>query len=124
MLIATTAMLAAVAAVPTAWIAGTDELAMLGLGAGVALVVVLGGWFIARVALRGPDRFATKLVVGGFLIRLALLFLVLTALVGAGGVPPARFVLWLVSFYFALIMAEAWMLARDQVSIREEGPTR
>ena len=50
--------------------------------------------------------------------------IVLTALVGAGGIPPARFVLWLVSFYFALLMAEAWMLARDQVSIREEGPTR
>ena len=119
-----TVALAGIAAIPTVKIGGTDELAMLALGAGVALFSVLGGWFVAKVAFRGPDRFATKLVVGGFLMRLMLLLMTMTVLVAVVGVELSRFILWLVSFYFALLMAEAWILARANVSDPEEGPTR
>jgi hypothetical protein len=117
-------VLAGAAAIPTVKIGGSDALAMMALGAGAALFAVLGGWFVAKLAFRGPDRFATKLVVGGFLVRLILLFLTMTVLVLVTGVQLSRFVLWLVSFYFAMLMAEAWILARNHVSESEEGPTR
>ena len=56
------------------------------LGAGVALAVVLGGWWIAQLAFRGPDVFATRLVVGGFIVRVVLLILALFVLVAVGHV--------------------------------------
>jgi hypothetical protein len=90
----------------------------MALGGGVALFAVVGGWWIARFAFRGPDVFATKLVVGGFLVRVVLLACVMTLLVTAAGLDPARFVLWLVAFYFVLLLAEAWILAREN---RKEG---
>ncbi len=123
-LVGITAALAGAAAIPTMKIGGTDELAMMALGAGAALVSVLGGWFVARLAFQGPDRFATKLVVGGFLVRLVLLFLTMTVLVLVAGVQLHRFVLWLVTFYFAMLMAEAWIMARANISETEEGSTR
>lgn len=85
----------------------------MSLGAGLALVVVLGGWWIARLAFRGPDVFATKLVVGGFIVRMAMLVLAMFALIAVTDIEPGRFVLWLVSFYFALILVEGWILARE-----------
>jgi hypothetical protein len=119
-----TLALAVVAGIPTARIGGTDELLMMGLGAGVALVSVLGGYFIAQMAFRGPDRFASKLVLGGFLIRLVLLALTMTVIVTVTRIPLSRFVLWLVAFYFVLLMAEAWILARESTSAHREGTTR
>ena len=92
---------------------------MMALGAGVAWACVLGGWWIAQLAFRGPDVFATKLVVGGFIVRMGLLILTLVALVATTGIEPSRFVLWLVSFYVALILVEAWILARES---QREGP--
>jgi hypothetical protein len=102
-------------AIPTARLAGDAGLGMMSLGAGVALAVVLGGWWIAQLAFRGPDVFATKLVVGGFVVRIGLLILAMFALVAVTHVEPGRFVLWLVGFYFALILVEAWMLARENL---------
>jgi len=103
-----------VAGVPATLIGGTDTLAMVGIGAALALLIVLGGYYVARLAFRGPDRYAVKLAVGGFLVRLVLLVLSLVAFVAVTGLDPARFVIWVVTFYFALVMAEAWMLARAE----------
>lgn len=107
------------AALATLPIAGTEGLSLLLLGSGTALVAVIGGWYVAQLAFRGPDVFATKLVVGGFLVRLILLALTMTALVLVTGVEPARFVLWLVTFYFVLILVEAWLLARESLTMKE-----
>lgn len=115
MLTGTTILLAAGAAIPTARLGGDVALGMMALGAGVALAVVLGGWWIAQIAFRGPDVFATKLVVGGFLVRMGLLILAMVVLVAVMDVELSRFVLWLVSFYFALILVEAWILARESL---------
>ncbi len=93
---------------------------MMGVGAGAALLTVLGGYYCVQLAIRGPDRFAVKLVVGGFLIRLVLLMLTLVALVALTGIEPSRFVLWLVGFYIALVMAEAAILARESMSASGE----
>lgn len=116
-----TLTIAAVAAIPTILIGGIDAASMMALGGGLGLASVLGGYFGTTLALRGPDRFATKLVVGGFLIRMALLFAFVAGLVSATGIEPSRFILWLVSFYFILVMVEAWILARESSSASEEG---
>lgn len=121
-LILTALALAGIAAIPTAMLGGTDALSMMGLGVTVALATVLAGSTIARFALRGPDRFGVKLVVGGFMFRIVLLILFLAALVRTAHIPLDRFVLWLVFFYFSLVMAEAWILARRQVAVLEETP--
>lgn len=102
------------AGVPATLIGGADTLAMVGVGAALALLIVLGGYGIARLVFRGPDRYAVKLAVGGFLVRLVLLVLSLVAFVAITGLDPERFVLWVVTFYFVLVMAEAWMLARAE----------
>jgi hypothetical protein len=100
--------------VPTILLGGRDAVAMMSIGAGLSLLTVLGGYGCIRLALRGPDRYAVKLVVGGFVIRLMLLVAAVVALVALTGLDPARFVLWVVTFYFALVMAEAWILARRE----------
>ena len=123
LLVAVTVTLAGAAAIPTGLLGGAHALGMMGLGAALGLVSVLGGCWIARFAFRGPDVFATKLVVGGFIIRIALLVLAMSALVAVTGIELGRFVLWLVTFYFALILAEAWVLARESRN-SEEGSTR
>jgi hypothetical protein len=87
---------------------------MMGVGAGLSLAIVLGGYGCVRLAFRGPDRYAVKLVVGGFVIRLVLLALALALLINLTDVDPGRFVLWLITFYFTLVMAEAWILARAE----------
>jgi hypothetical protein len=113
-LILLTAGLAALAGIPAGLLGGAEGLTMMAVGAGVSLAIVLGGYGCVRLAFRGPDRFAVKLVVGGFLIRLVLLALALAALVNLTSIDPGRFVLWLVTFYFTLVMAEAWILARAE----------
>lgn len=109
-----TVAMAILAGIPAALVGGAEGLSMMGIGAGVSLAAVLGGYGCARLAFRGPDRYAVKLVVGGFLIRLVLLVLAMAALVTLTEIDPGRFVLWLVTFYFTLVMAEAWILARAE----------
>ena len=111
--------LAGIAAIPTSLIGGTDAVVMMGVGAGAGLATVLGGYYCMQLAFRGPDRFAVKLVVGGFLMRLVLLMLTLVALVTLAKIEPSRFVLWLVGFYVALVLAEAVILARESMSGEE-----
>ena len=113
-LVVLTAALAALAGIPAGLLGGTEGLTMMGIGAGLSLAIVLGGYACVRLAFRGPDQYAVKLVVGGFVIRLVLLALAMAALVNLTGIDPGRFVLWLVTFYFTLVMAEAWILARAE----------
>ena len=116
--------LAGLTAIPTALLGGRDAVSMMGVGAGAGFAIVLGGYFCAQLAFRGPDTYAVKLVVGGFLARLALLAVTILVLALVAGIPPARFVLWLIAFYFLLVTAEAWMLARAAVSAPRQGGTR
>ena len=113
-LVVLTAGMAALAGIPVGLLGGVEALTMMAVGAGLSLAIVLGGYGCVRLAFRGPDQFAVKLVVGGFVIRLVLLALLMAALVTFTGIDPGRFVLWLVTFYFTLVMAEAWILARAE----------
>jgi hypothetical protein len=110
-----TVMLGILAGIPTTLVGGRDAVAMMSVGAGLSLLTVLGGYWCARLALRGPDRYAVKLVVGGLLIRIVLLVGAIIGFVALTGLDPGRFVLWVVTFYFALVMAEAWILARREM---------
>jgi hypothetical protein len=112
-LLLTTLALGALTAIPTAILGGPDSLTMMIMGAAVSLVAVLAGSFCARLALRGPDRFGVKIVVGGFVFRLALLGLLLMALVQLARFPIESFILWMTFFYFSLVLAEAWLHARQ-----------
>ena len=112
-LLLTTLALGTLSAIPTAILGGRDSLPMMIMGAGVGLATVLAGSYCARLALRGPDRFGVKIVVGGFVFRLALLGLLLTAIVRLARFPLESFILWMTFFYFSLVMAEAWLLARQ-----------
>jgi hypothetical protein len=123
-LVLLTLILAAVAAIPTGLIGGLEAISMMGVGAGAGLAIVVGGYYCAQLAFRGPDPYAVKIVVGGFLVRLVLLGLTLTAFVAVTDTPPARFVLWLIAFYFLLVLAEAWILAREGASTRKGETTR
>ncbi len=105
-------------------IGGTEAVAMLAVGAGLGLFAVLGGYFCNRLVFRGPDRHAVKIAVGGFLMRIALLIVALLLIVRFTGARPERFVLWLVSFYVILVMAEAWVLARASGMGGPRGRTR
>ena len=103
------------------WMGGLDAVSMMALGAALGLAAVLGGYLCTMLAFRGPDRFATKLVVGGFLLRMLLLFALVAAIVTATEIDPSRFMLWLVLFYFVLVMVEAWILARHSASATSKG---
>ncbi|MCA9729216.1 MAG: hypothetical protein KC729_16130 [Candidatus Eisenbacteria bacterium] len=105
--------MAAILAIPTGLVGGADAVVMMAIGAGVGLATVVAGYYVARFAFRGPDRFATKLVVGGFMVRMVLLFGAMAALMAATDLDPSRFVLWLVTFYFVLILVEAFLFARS-----------
>src|SRR5262245_25308372 len=85
MMILVTVALGILAGIPTTLLGGLDAVAMMAVGAGLSLLTVLGGYGCIRLALRGPDRYAVKLVVGGFVIRLALLIGAVVALVAATG---------------------------------------
>ncbi len=113
---ATTLLLAGTMAIPTAALGGRDSLLMMVLGAAVGLVTVLLGYAFVRIAFRRPDPFGVKLVVGGFIFRVVLLGLVLFGVLRATQIPLERFVLWIVFFYFSLVLAEAWVLARESSS--------
>ena len=117
-LLLTTLGMLLVVGIPTALIAGTEKLRMVGLGAGLAFLTVIAGYGFAKLAFRGPDPFAAKVMVGGFLIRMILLVVFLAAFVSATGMDLGQFILWVITFYFALIMAEAWVLAKGEMRER------
>ncbi|NNE43602.1 MAG: hypothetical protein HKN12_05300 [Gemmatimonadetes bacterium] len=117
-LLGTTLALLLVIGIPTALIAGAETVRMMAIGAALAFTTVLAGYGFAKLAFRGPDPFASKIMVGGFLIRMILLIVVLSVFVKATGLDLGQFIFWVITFYFALVMAEAWILARAEMRER------
>jgi hypothetical protein len=81
------------------------------LGAGLAWFAVVASYLVLLAAFRNVQRFAVVVVLGGFLVRLAVLFGLLAWISRTWSVDLSRIVLWLVSFYLVLVIAEAWVLA-------------
>ena len=114
--------LAGVALIPTILIGGVEAASMMGLGAGLGLATVLGGYFCLQYVFRLPQKFAVTFVVGGLVVRLALLVLLITIVVLTTDFEPSRFLLWVVAFYFALVVGEAWIFMRQTFATEEPTP--
>jgi hypothetical protein len=84
------------------------------LGAGLGWLTIVASYIGLMVAFRNTKRFSMVIVLLGFLVRLAVLFGLLRLLMRTMTVDLDRIVLWTVSFYFVLVIAEAWMLAADE----------
>jgi hypothetical protein len=114
MLVQVTAALALAAAIPTYLLGGREAVAMMAIGAGAGLFIVLGGYATVHHALRSPERDLARFLVGGFLVRLVFLASSMVGLAVLARLDPTRFVLWLLAFYFVLLLAEAWALLRRE----------
>ena len=108
--------LTALLAIPMGVRGGTEAILTVATGAGISLGVVLVGLWLSDLIWSGNDPHGTKAAIGGFIVRFALLLFVLATLGFGLGIDVSRFLMWLVTFYFVLIMAEAVILARDPVS--------
>lgn len=90
------------------------------LGAGLSWFVVIASYAVLVVAFRNAKSLQVVLVVGGFLVRLALLVASLAIISRTMVVKLDHVVIWLVSFYLVLVIAEAYTLATWGVRRRPE----
>ena len=98
-----------VCAFPAYRVGGMDALRSLAVGAGLSWFAVLASYIGLSLAFRGRSSPAI-LVLGGFVVRLAMLFGMLSLVSRLWRVNLAHVVLWLVSFYVVLVVAEAVFL--------------
>jgi hypothetical protein len=107
--------LGAAAAYPVLRFGGRDGLESMLLGAGLSWFAVVASYVALLVAFRNVKAFAVLIVVGGFLLRLAVLFGLLWWISRTWIVNLGQLVIWLVGFYLVLVIAEAWILAKAEV---------
>ncbi len=96
-------------AIPAYRLGGVDALRSLAVGAGLSWFAVLASYVGLSLAFR-PRWSPAVIVLGGFVIRLALLFGMLAIVARLWVVNLAHVVLWLVGFYVVLVVAEAVFL--------------
>lgn len=113
-----TLALCAVAAYPTYALGGRGALAAMCLGAALSAVTILSSYGILALAFRNVPQFQTTIVVGGFVLRLAIFFALLALVARTLVVDLEQVVLWMVTFYFVLVILEAWWLAAQARSSR------
>jgi hypothetical protein len=96
-------------AVPVWRWGGSEALRSLGVGAGLSWFAVLASYIGLSLAFRA-HRSPAVIVLGGFVVRLALLFALLGVVARLWVVNLSHVVLWLVGFYVVLVIAEAVFL--------------
>lgn len=106
--------LAALAAFPAWRFGGATGLQSLLWGAGLSWVAVIASYAGLSLAFRNVKPFAVLIVIGGFLVRLVILFGLLTWVAKTMRVNLSQIVLWLVGFYMVLVVAEAYILAQGE----------
>ena len=106
-----TLALAAAAAYPVHRLGGREGLQSMLLGAGLSWVTVIGSYLGIILAFRNAKQLQALIVLGGFLVRLMMLFGLLTVIAKTLEVNLNQLVIWLVSFYMVLVVAEAYLLA-------------
>jgi hypothetical protein len=111
--------LTALAAYPALRLGGREGLQNLGLGAGLAWVTVVATYLGLVLTFRRVKSIQMLVVVGGFLVRFAVLFGLLTLVSKTLTVNLNHLVLWLVGFYMVLVVAEAASLASQSRRGRE-----
>jgi len=90
------------------------------VGAGLSWFAVVASYVVLMVAFRNVKSFAVVIVLGGFLLRLVVLFGLLAWISRTWAVNLGQVVIWLVCFYLVLVIVEAWILAAGE-SARSEG---
>lgn len=101
------------AAVPAYRLGGEEALRSLAVGAGLSWFAVLAS-FIGLSLASKPQWSPAVIVLGGFVVRLALLFGLLAIVARLWVVNLAHVVLWLVGFYVVLVVAEAVFLTAPE----------
>jgi hypothetical protein len=105
--------LCALLAYPAYRLGGRDALQNMLLGAGLSWATVVASYIGLVTVFRKAKSIQMVVVVGGFLVRFAVLFGLLTLVSKTLPVNLNHLVLWLVSFYMVLVVVEAWRLSAD-----------
>jgi len=105
--------LCALAAYPAYRLGGRESLRSMLLGAGLGWATVVASYVVLAAAFRRARQIQVPIVVGGFVVRFAMLFGLLALVSKMLVVDLGQLVIWLVAFYMVLVVAEAWSLASD-----------
>ena len=105
-------MLCAAAVYPVVRFGGQRGLQAMLLGAGLSWMTVVGSYVGLVVAFREVRQLQVVVVIGGFVVRLALLVGLLMLISKTLAVDLGQLVIWLVGFYIVLVVAEAYSLAK------------
>lgn len=105
--------LGALAAYPTYRLGGREGLQSMLFGAALSWLTIVASYVILTFAFRTAKELHVIIVVGGFVVRIAILFGLLKLISYAFVVNLGQLVLWMVSFYLVLVVAEAWELAQE-----------
>ena len=82
-------------------------------GAGLSLLTIVASYLVLSYTFRNATRIQMLVVLGGFVLRVAMLFGLLALAARTLVVDLDQLVIWLVSFYLVLVVAEAWELAEE-----------
>jgi hypothetical protein len=85
----------------------------MALGAALSLVTIVISYLLLSFAFRRSKQLQAIIVLGGFVLRVVLLFLSLALVARTLAVDLEEVVIWLVSFYLVLVVAEARELAAE-----------
>jgi len=105
-------VLGAAAAWPALHFGGPSGLKSMLLAAGMSWLAVVASYLALAFAFRHVAQLQVVIVVGGFVVRFAVLFALLALVAKTMTVDVGQIVLWLVGFYMVLVVAEAWSLSR------------
>jgi len=103
--------LCALAAYPAWRFGGRESLQSMLLGAGLGWATVVASYLVLVTAFRRVRQLQVLIVVGGFVVRFAMLFGLLALVSKLFVVDLGQLVIWLVAFYMVLVVTEAWSLA-------------
>jgi len=105
--------LGALAAYPAYRFGGRESLQSLCVGAGLSWMTIVVSYLILTIAFRTAKQLQVIIVVGGFVMRVVILFGLLKIVSYVLVVNLSQLVLWMMGFYLVLVMAEAWELAQE-----------
>jgi hypothetical protein len=85
----------------------------MALGAALSLATIVISYLLLSLVFRHSRQLQSIIVLGGFVLRVALLFLFLALVARTLAVKLEEVVIWLVSFYMVLVVVEARELAAE-----------
>lgn len=109
------------AAYPVYRLGGEAGLQSMLLGAGLSWMAIVASYAGLVLAFRNAKQLQAVIVLGGFVVRLAMLIGLLGLIARTLDVNLNQLIIWLVSFYLVLVVAEAWMLVSGPTQRRGEG---